>query len=404
MATEVKSPTFPESVADGTIANWVKKEGEKVQQDEVIAEIETDKVVLEVVAPFDGVISKIHKPAGEIVQSAELIAEFEKVSDHAADKEAEQHPEPTLKTEVAPEPIAPKEEEKLNGPAATRLLKENNLASDDVVASGKGGRVTKADVVNHLSKSSSKAPQKKEVIGIQPSQTGRDEERVPMSRLRATIAKRLLSVKQETAMLTTFNEVDMQPIKDLRAKYGKEFEEEHGVKLGFMGFFVLASVQALKKFPLVNASIDGNDIVYHGYQDVGVAVSTERGLVVPVIRDADNLTMAQVEQSILEYAGKARDGKLGINDMQGGTFTISNGGIYGNLLSTPILNAPQTAILGMHKIQDRPVALDGEVVIRPMMYLAMSYDHRLLDGKEAVSFLIAIKDQLESPERLLLNL
>ena len=404
MATEVKSPTFPESVADGTIANWVKKEGEKVQQDEVIAEIETDKVVLEVVAPFDGVISKIHKPAGEIVQSAELIAEFEKVSDHSADNEPEKHPEPTLKTEVAPEPIAPKEEEKLNGPAATRLLKENNLASDDVVASGKGGRVTKADVVNHLSESSSKAPQKKEVIGIPPSQTGRDEERVPMSRLRATIAKRLLSVKQETAMLTTFNEVDMQPIKDLRAKYGKEFEEEHGVKLGFMGFFVLASVQALKKFPLVNASIDGNDIVYHGYQDVGVAVSTERGLVVPVIRDADNLTMAQVEQSILEYAGKARDGKLGINDMQGGTFTISNGGIYGNLLSTPILNAPQTAILGMHKIQDRPVALDGEVVIRPMMYLAMSYDHRLLDGKEAVSFLIAIKDQLESPERLLLNL
>ncbi|MDC0905266.1 2-oxoglutarate dehydrogenase complex dihydrolipoyllysine-residue succinyltransferase [Gammaproteobacteria bacterium] len=404
MATEVKSPTFPESVADGTIANWVKKEGEKVQQDEVIAEIETDKVVLEVVAPFDGVISKIHKPAGEIVQSAELIAEFEKVSDHSTDNKGEQHPEPTLKTEVAPEPIAPKEEEKFNGPAATRLLKENNLASDDVVASGKGGRVTKADVVNHLSESSSKAPQKKEVIGIQPSQTGRDEERVPMSRLRATIAKRLLSVKQETAMLTTFNEVDMQPIKDLRAKYGKEFEEEHGVKLGFMGFFVLASVQALKKFPLVNASIDGNDIVYHGYQDVGVAVSTERGLVVPVIRDADNLTMAQVEQSILEYAGKARDGKLGINDMQGGTFTISNGGIYGNLLSTPILNAPQTAILGMHKIQDRPVALDGEVVIRPMMYLAMSYDHRLLDGKEAVSFLIAIKDQLESPERLLLNL
>ena len=404
MATEVKSPTFPESVADGTIANWVKKEGEKVQQDEVIAEIETDKVVLEVVAPFDGVISKIHKPAGEIVQSAELIAEFEKVSDHSVDNEAEQHPEPTLKTEVTPEQRAPKEEEKLNGPAATRLLKENNLASDDVVASGKGGRVTKADVVNHLSESSSKAPQKKKAIGIPPSQTGRDEERVPMSRLRATIAKRLLSVKQETAMLTTFNEVDMQPIKDLRAKYGKEFEEEHGVKLGFMGFFVLASVQALKKFPLVNASIDGNDIVYHGYQDVGVAVSTERGLVVPVIRDADNLTMAQVEQSILEYAGKARDGKLGINDMQGGTFTISNGGIYGNLLSTPILNAPQTAILGMHKIQDRPVALDGEVVIRPMMYLAMSYDHRLLDGKEAVSFLIAIKDQLESPERLLLNL
>jgi 2-oxoglutarate dehydrogenase E2 component (dihydrolipoamide succinyltransferase) len=411
MATEVKSPTFPESVADGTIANWVKKEGEKVQQDEVIAEIETDKVVLEVVAPFDGVISKIHKPAGEIVQSAELIAEFEKASDQSADrsasvagKEEDQHSESILETEAIPEAAVPADEEKINGPAATRLLQENNLASNDVVGSGKGGRVTKADVLNHLSESASKTSQKKESISILPSQAGRDEERVPMSRLRATIAKRLLSVKQETAMLTTFNEVDMQPIKDLRAKYGKEFEEEHGVKLGFMGFFVLASVQALKKFPLVNASIDGNDIVYHGYQDVGVAVSTERGLVVPVIRDADNLTVAQVEQSILDYAGKARDGKLAINEMQGGTFTISNGGIYGNLLSTPILNAPQTAILGMHKIQDRPVALDGEVVIRPMMYLAMSYDHRLLDGKEAVSFLIAIKDQLESPERLLLNL
>ena len=375
----------------------------------MIAEIETDKVVLEVVAPFDGVISKIHKPAGEIVQSAELIAEFDKVSDQSTDSKAsvddkgdDVHEEP--KTLVKPEPISSVEEEKFNGPAATKLLQENNLTSEDVVGSGKDGRVTKADVVNHMEASSSKSSEVKESIISQPSSSGRDEERVPMSRLRATIAKRLLSVKQETAMLTTFNEVDMQPIKDLRAKYGKEFEEEHGVKLGFMGFFVLASVQALKKFPLVNASIDGNDIVYHGYQDVGVAVSTERGLVVPVIRDADNLTVAQVEQSILDYAGKAREGKLGINDMQGGTFTISNGGIYGNLLSTPILNAPQTAILGMHKIQDRPVALDGEVVIRPMMYLAMSYDHRLLDGKEAVSFLIAIKDQLESPERLLLNL
>ena len=283
-------------------------------------------------------------------------------------------------------------------------MKENKLDSKDVSASGKDGRITKADVVNHLAESPAESTKlKQSPKNVLPS-SRRDEERVPMSRLRATIAKRLLSVKQETAMLTTFNEVDMQPIKDLRAKYGEEFLEEHGVKLGFMGFFVLASVQALKKFPLVNASIDGNDIVYHGYQDVGVAVSTERGLVVPVIRDADNLTVAQVEKSILAYADKARDGKLGINDMQGGTFTISNGGVYGNLLSTPILNAPQTAILGMHKIQDRPVALNGEVVIRPMMYLAMSYDHRLLDGKEAVSFLIAIKDQLESPERLLLNL
>jgi 2-oxoglutarate dehydrogenase E2 component (dihydrolipoamide succinyltransferase) len=408
MATEVKSPTFPESVADGTIANWVKKEGEAVQQDEVIAEIETDKVVLEVVAPFDGVISKIHKPAGEVVQSAELIAEFDKASD--VSKESVTSKEENIEEEQSVSAIpdsrssSKRDAKKVNGPAATKLLKENKLDAKDISASGKDGRITKSDVVNHLSESSAEASNEKQSPKNILSSSGRDEERVPMSRLRATIAKRLLSVKQETAMLTTFNEVDMQPIKDLRAKYGEEFLAEHGVKLGFMGFFVLASVQALKKFPLVNASIDGNDIVYHGYQDVGVAVSTERGLVVPVIRDADNLTVAQVEKSILEYADKARDGKLGIDDMQGGTFTISNGGIYGNLLSTPILNAPQTAILGMHKIQDRPVALNGEVVIRPMMYLAMSYDHRLLDGKEAVSFLIAIKDQLESPERLLLNL
>ena len=232
----------------------------------------------------------------------------------------------------------------------------------------------------------------------------RDEKRVPMSRLRATIANRLLSVKQETAMLTTFNEVDMQPIKELRSKYGAEFEKEHGVKLGFMGFFVIAAVQALKKFPLVNASIDKTDIVYHGYQDIGVAVSTERGLVVPVIRDADMMSLPDIEKSILDYSNKAREGKLSIDDMQGGTFTISNGGVFGSLLSTPILNAPQTAILGMHNIQDRPVVIDNEVVIRPMMYLAMSYDHRLLDGKEAVTFLVSIKEQLESPERLLLNL
>jgi len=241
-------------------------------------------------------------------------------------------------------------------------------------------------------------------VSAASSSTDRFEERVPMSRLRSTIANRLLSVKQETAMLTTFNEVDLKPIKDLRAKYGEEFFAEHGVKLGFMGFFVLAAVQALKKFPVVNASIDGSDIVYHGYQDVGVAVSTERGLVVPVIRDADSLRIPDVEKSILDYSDKAKNGKLSIAEMQGGTFTISNGGVFGSLLSTPILNAPQTAILGMHTIQDRPVAIDGEVVIRPMMYLALSYDHRLLDGKEAVAFLIAIKDQLESPEKLLLNL
>ena len=419
MSTEIKSPTFPESVADGTIANWVKKEGDQVKQDEVIAEIETDKVVLEVVAPFDGKISKVLKPAGETVLSAELIAEFEKGS--ISEELEATKVEPLEETEEIEE-VAVTEEAKeeveienqnehssdRNGPAVKKLLKEYDLNPDDIASSGKGGRVTKADVINHLDQPSKEIVQQEieqhSANQAQANSSERIEERVPMSRLRSTIANRLLTVKQETAMLTTFTEVDLKRIKDLRAKYGKNFEEEHGVKLGFMGFFVLASVQALKKFPLVNASIDGTDIVYHGYQDVGVAVSTERGLVVPVIRDAGNLKITDVERSILDYSDKARSGKLSISEMQGGTFTISNGGVFGSLLSTPILNAPQTAILGMHSIQDRPVAIDGEIVIRPMMYLALSYDHRLLDGKDAVSFLIAIKDQLESPEKLLLNL
>ena len=410
MSIEIKSPTFPESVADGTIANWVKKEGELVKQDEVIAEIETDKVVLEVVAPFDGVISKVLKPAGEIVLSAELIAEFEErdqvktitEKDTPADRELNKV-DRIQSSEV---------KTKANGPAVKKLLKEHDLDEKSIDGSGKDGRITKADVVNHLDESiegKTETKTMKEIhspasVSAVASSADRLEERVPMSRLRSTIANRLLSVKQETAMLTTFNEVDLKPIKDLRSKYGEDFFAEHGVKLGFMGFFVLAAVQALKKFPVVNASIDGSDIVYHGYQDVGVAVSTERGLVVPVIRDADSLRIPDVEKSILDYSDKAKNGKLSIAEMQGGTFTISNGGVFGSLLSTPILNAPQTAILGMHTIQDRPVAIDGEVVIRPMMYLALSYDHRLLDGKEAVAFLIAIKDQLESPEKLLLNL
>ena len=419
MSTEIKSPTFPESVADGTIANWVKKEGDQVKQDEVIAEIETDKVVLEVVAPFDGKISKVLKPAGETVLSAELIAEFEKgsISEELEATKVEPLEETKEIEEVAVTKVAKEEVEienqnehssDRNGPAVKKLLKEHDLNPDDIASSGKGGRVTKADVINHLDQPSKEIVQQEieqhSANQAQANSSERIEERVPMSRLRSTIANRLLTVKQETAMLTTFNEVDLKRIKDLRAKYGKNFEEEHGVKLGFMGFFVLASVQALKKFPLVNASIDGTDIVYHGYQDVGVAVSTERGLVVPVIRDAGNLKITDVERSILDYSDKARSGKLSISEMQGGTFTISNGGVFGSLLSTPILNAPQTAILGMHSIQDRPVAIDGEIVIRPMMYLALSYDHRLLDGKDAVSFLIAIKDQLESPEKLLLNL
>lgn len=410
MSIEIKSPTFPESVADGTIANWVKKEGELVKQDEVIAEIETDKVVLEVVAPFDGVISKVLKPAGEIVLSAELIAEFEERDQVKTITEKDTPADSELNKVDSIQPS--KVKTKANGPAVKKLLKEHDLDEKSIDGSGKDGRITKADVVNHLDESiegKTETKNMKEIhspasVSAVASSADRLEERVPMSRLRSTIANRLLSVKQETAMLTTFNEVDLKPIKDLRSKYGEDFFAEHGVKLGFMGFFVLAAVQALKKFPVVNASIDGSDIVYHGYQDVGVAVSTERGLVVPVIRDADSLRIPDVEKSILDYSDKAKNGKLSIAEMQGGTFTISNGGVFGSLLSTPILNAPQTAILGMHTIQDRPVAIDGEVVIRPMMYLALSYDHRLLDGKEAVAFLIAIKDQLESPEKLLLNL
>ena len=399
MSEEIKSPTFPESVADGTIANWVKKEGEAVSQDEVIAEIETDKVVLEVLAPSDGKISKIHKNEGDTVLSAELIGEF-------ISGDSEELKTQTVKEEKPIETASDLESsqdhlvDKKSGPAAKRIIEEKELNPSEIKGSGKDGRITKADVISHVEKD----PVIEESVKKTNVDLDRETKRVPMTRLRSTIAKRLVEVQQETAMLTTFNEVDMKPIKDIRSKYGDDFLKEHGVKLGFMGFFVAASVNALEKFPQVNASIDGTDIVYHGYKDIGVAVSTDRGLVVPVIKDADIKSISEIEKSISEYAEKARDGKLSIEEMQGGTFTVSNGGIFGSLLSTPILNAPQTAILGMHKIEDRPVVVDGEIVVRPMMYLAMSYDHRMLDGKEAVSFLVSIKEQLENPEKLLLNL
>lgn len=404
MSTEIKAPTFPESVADGTVSNWLKKKGETVNQDEVIVEIETDKVVLEVLAQADGIITNIIRDEGETVSSSEVIGEFEELSDELKPNETSKKIDSEDKEK---EPTNQKIElevdlnlKKVN-PAAKKIILEESMDVEEITPTGKGNRVTKADVINHIENlDKEKISEPKKLV----SEDNRQEKRVPMSRLRSTIAKRLVSVKQETAMLTTFNEVDMQPIKDLRAKYGVEFESEHGVKLGFMGFFVIAAVQALKKFPSVNASIDNNDIVYHGFQDIGVAVSTDRGLVVPIIKDADTKSLADIEKSILEYSTKAKDGKLSIEEMQGGTFTISNGGVFGSLLSTPILNAPQTAILGMHTIQERPVAINGEVTIRPMMYLALSYDHRLLDGKEAVTFLISIKEQLESPERLLLNL
>lgn len=398
MSIEIKAPTFPESVADGTIANWIKKEGESVNQDEVIAEIETDKVVLEVLAQSNGVVSKILKTEGETVLSSEVIGEFSESEGKPETIKKNNETIVDLKEDKNEETEVERDNKKIS-PAAKKIVIENNIETEDVKSSGKNNRITKADVINHISSDIEETSKLSEF-----SEDERPQKRVPMSRLRSTIAKRLVSVKQDTAMLTTFNEVDMLPIKDLRSKYGEEFEKEHGVKLGFMGFFVVAAVQALKKFPMVNASIDKNDIVYHGFQDIGVAVSTERGLVVPIIKDADTKSLSEIEKSILEYSKKAKEGKLSIDEMQGGTFTISNGGVFGSLLSTPILNAPQTAILGMHAIQERPIAIAGEIVIRPMMYLAMSYDHRLLDGKEAVTFLVSIKEQLESPERLLLNL
>ena len=405
MATEIKSPTYPESVSDGTISNWVKKEGESVKQDELIAEIETDKIVLEVLSPIDGKISKIIKNEGEVVLSGELIAEVNKgetTEDVKNDAEDVKNDAKEESKEIDTSIVSDNPKSMGHGPAIRRMLDEHGIDPTEIIGTGKDGRITKTDVKNYLNQSKNKSSNKMNDL---PSQDNlREVERVPMSRMRSTIARRLLSVSQETAMLTTFNEVNMQPIKNLRDEHGDDFKSNHGIKLGFMGFFVAASIVALKKYPIANASIDGDDVIYHGYQDISVAVSTDKGLVVPVIRDADMMTLPEIEKIILEFSSKAQDGKLSIEEMQGGTFTISNGGVFGSLLSTPILNAPQTAILGMHKIQDRPVVIDGKIEIRPMMYLALSYDHRLLDGKDAVSFLISVKEQLEKPERLLLNL
>lgn len=399
MTLEIKAPTFPESVADGTVATWHKKPGEAVKRDELIVDIETDKVVLEIVAPADGVIKTVIKNAGDVVLSEEVLALFEEGAAASASPAAAPAPV-AASVPAAAAPVAASTDTLVN-PAARKMAAESGVNPADVAATGKGGRVTKEDVINHLSApkaAAAPAPALNIPVGE------RIEKRVPMTRLRATIAKRLVEAQQNAAMLTTYNEVNMKPVMDLRNKYKDQFEKAHGVKLGFMSFFVKAATEALKRFPAVNASIDGNDMVYHGYQDIGVAVSTDRGLVVPILRDTDGMSLADIEGGIADYAKRGRDGKLGIADMQGGTFTITNGGIFGSLMSTPILNAPQTAILGMHKIQDRPMAVNGQVVILPMMYLALSYDHRMIDGKEAVQFLVAIKDLLEDPARLLLDL
>ncbi|MDO5543481.1 MAG: 2-oxoglutarate dehydrogenase complex dihydrolipoyllysine-residue succinyltransferase, partial [Acinetobacter sp.] len=395
MATEIKAPVFPESVADGTIATWHKQPGEAVSRDEVICDIETDKVVLEVVAPADGTISAIIKNEGDTVLSDEVIAQFEAGAvSGAAQTQAVQSEgqveQAAAKTEAGAAPVVERAQPVADqAPAVRKALTETGINAADVSGTGRGGRITKEDVANHQAKPAAAAAPLSVAVGE------RIEKRVPMTRLRKRVAERLLAATQETAMLTTFNEVNMKPIMEMRAQYKDAFEKRHGARLGFMSFFVKAATEALKRYPAVNASIDGEDIVYHGYYDIGVAVSSDRGLVVPVLRDTDRMNYAEVENGIRDYAYKARDGKLGIEDMTGGTFTITNGGTFGSLLSTPILNTPQTAILGMHKIQERPMAVNGQVEILPMMYLALSYDHRLIDGKEAVGFLVTIKELLE---------
>ncbi|MEM8498845.1 MAG: 2-oxoglutarate dehydrogenase complex dihydrolipoyllysine-residue succinyltransferase [Pseudomonadota bacterium] len=403
MAIDIKAPQFPESVADGSIATWHKQAGEAVSRDELIVDIETDKVVLEVVAPADGSISEILKQEGDIVLSNEVIAHFEEGAAPAEEKPAANDmPDQSESSGDA--------EEKILSPAARKLAEEEGLDPASILGTGKGGRVTKEDVIKaadaaQASKQSASAPASPAVAEAELVAPGeRVEKRVPMTRLRAKVAERLLQASQETAMLTTFNEVNMKPVMDLRSKFKDQFLKTHNTKLGFMSFFVRAATEALKRFPAVNASIDGNDIVYHGYYDIGVAVSSPRGLVVPVLRDADSMSLAGIEKKIIDYGTKASEAKLSIDEMTGGTFTISNGGVFGSMLSTPILNPPQTGILGMHNIQDRAMAVNGEVVILPMMYLALSYDHRLIDGKEAVQFLVAIKGMLEDPARILLEL
>lgn len=407
MAIEIKAPTFPESVADGTVATWHKKPGEAVKRDELLVDIETDKVVLEVVAPADGVLAEVVKNEGDTVLSEEVIARIEEGATAAAPAA-----QPAAASAPAAAPAAgASDEDPILAPAARKIAEENGIDPATLVGTGKGGRVTKEDAVAAVEakKSGAAAPAAKPAAAaaapVVTAAGDRTEKRVPMTRLRAKVAERLVEAQSSMAMLTTFNEVNMKPIMELRSKYKDLFEKKHnGVRLGFMSFFVKAATEALKRQPGVNASIDGNDIVYHGYQDIGVAVSSDRGLVVPVLRNAEFMSLAEVEGTIAEFGKKAKAGKLTMEDMQGGTFTISNGGVFGSLLSTPIVNPPQTAILGMHKIQERPMAVNGQVVILPMMYLALSYDHRLIDGKEAVTFLVTMKDLLEDPARLLLDI
>jgi 2-oxoglutarate dehydrogenase E2 component (dihydrolipoamide succinyltransferase) len=421
MSIEVKVPPLPESVSEATVVTWHKQPGERVTRDENLVDIETDKVVLEVPAPADGVLGELLKQEGDTVSAAEVLATLEEGSAKPAAKSKAEAPAPR---EQKAQPRPALEE---MGPAVRRLVTDNNLDPERIEGTGRGGRITKEDVLNFMAATEGDStgtpvsdkpeagaepqprpsePPKLRAVPSAPAPAAdgeRGERRVPMSRLRQRIAERLVEAQQTAAILTTFNEVNMQPVMDLRSRYKDRFEKAHGARLGFMSFFVKASIEALKRFPAVNASVDGTDIVYHAYHDIGIAVSSPRGLVVPVLRDADHMSFAEIEAGIAAYGARAQEGKLTIEELTGGTFSITNGGIFGSLLSTPILNPPQSAILGMHKIQERPMAENGQVVIRPMMYLALSYDHRIVDGREAVQFLVTIKEMLEDPARLLLE-
>ena len=393
MSTEITVPKLPESVADATLVTWHKKPGDSVARDENLADLETDKVVLEVPAPAAGVLKEIRIAAGTTVTSGQLLAIFEAgaVAAPVAAKVAD-----------APQAAAPAASADASGklsPAVKRVVEETGVNPASVQGSGKDGRLTKPDVLAAAAAPVAAA----KATAVLPSSGARGEQRVPMTRLRARIAERLIQAQSTQALLTTFNEVDLLAVQELRTRYKDKFEKQHGVKLGFSSFFVKATIEALKKYPVINASVDGNDILYHEYYDIGVAVSTDRGLVVPVLRNADSLSFADIEKGVGEFAARARKGALTMDDLTGGTFSITNGGVFGSLLSTPIVNAPQSAILGMHKIQERPMVVNGQIVARPMMYLALTYDHRIVDGKEAVQFLVSIKEALEDPGRLLLG-
>ena len=398
---EVRVPQLPESVADATLVAWRKQPGDAVSRDENLVDLETDKVVLEVPAPATGVLKELKVQNGATVTGGQILAVIEEGAAAAPSTS------PAAAGEVKEAGEVKKDAEKL-APSVRRLVEEHKLAPAAIAGSGRDGRITKGDVLTHLADKGA-APAAAPARAAAPAPVAltageRGERRVPMTRLRARIAERLIQAQSTAAMLTTFNEVDLKAINELRARYKDKFEKEHGARLGFMSFFVKACVEALKRFPAVNASVDGNDIVYHEFYDVGVAVSTERGLIVPVLRNADQMGFGEIEKSVVGYATRAREGQLTLEELTGGTFTITNGGVFGSLLSTPILNMPQSAILGMHKIQERPVVVDGQIIVRPMMYLALSYDHRLIDGKEAVQFLVSVKESLEDPARLLLQI